>query len=133
MADRSPDPDRSLASSADETTSGAEPTNRSLTHRWWWQAVVIAVTGAAIIGFQWEVISQGESIAATWVMVGIGAVAVDAGAAVWPAWTFWPSCTTGVTAPANGAAIWPGVPGSAFSAAAWSTSTDRSRTWIGRS
>lgn len=82
MADHSPDPDRSLASSADETTSGSEPTNRSLTHRWWWQAAVIAVTGAAIIGFQWEVISGGEPIAATWVMVAIGAVLVVAGAVV---------------------------------------------------
>jgi len=82
MADRIPDPDRPLASSAAETTSGSEPTNRSLTHRWWWQAAVIAVTGAAIIGFQWEVISGGEPIAATWVMVGIGAAAVVAGAVV---------------------------------------------------
>src|SRR5665647_1047504 len=45
-------------------------------------------------------------------------------ATVWPAWTFWASCTTGVTAPANGAAIWPRVPGSAFSASAWVTSIE---------
>src|SRR3712207_284967 len=30
-------------------------------------------------------------------------------ATVCPACTLWPSCTTGVTAPANGAAMWPGT------------------------
>jgi len=78
MADNPPDP-RTLIEPAQTKD---EPGSRSLTHRWWWQAAVIAVTGAAIIGFQWEVISGGEPIAATWVMVGIGAVAVVAGAVV---------------------------------------------------
>ena len=76
MADSAPDPRTSIEPSPTED----EPGSRSLTQRWWWQAAVIVIAGLAIIGFQWEVISVGESIAATWVMVGIGAVAVVMGA-----------------------------------------------------
>ena len=54
-------------------------------------------------------------------------------ATVSPAATWSPSATTIVTTPWNGAATWPGLAGSAFSAAATSEATLRSRTLIGRS
>jgi hypothetical protein len=50
-----------------------------------------------------------------------------------PAETLSPSPTTVVTTPWNGAATCPGLDGSAFSAAATSDATARSRTLIGRS
>jgi len=53
-------------------------------------------------------------------------------ATVSPAFTLSPTATAMVTTPWNGAAIWPGTDGSAFSAAAASASTERSRTGIGR-
>ena len=54
-------------------------------------------------------------------------------ATVSPAATVSPSATSTVTAPWNGAATWPGWPGSAFSAAATSAATCWSRTGSGRS
>ncbi len=53
-------------------------------------------------------------------------------ATVSPAETCWPSVTTRVTAPANGAATWPGLFRSAFSAAGTSLAMERSRTDTGR-
>ena len=49
-----------------------------------------------------------------------------------PAATCSPTATTGVTLPPKGAAMCPGLAGSAFSAAGASASTERSRTEIGR-
>ena len=53
-------------------------------------------------------------------------------ATVSPAATVSPSARVTVTEPAKGAAMWPGVPGSAFSAALTSASMLRSRTLTGR-
>jgi hypothetical protein len=53
---------------------------RSLDRRWWWSAAVQAIVGIAVIGFQWEVITGGDAIWATWVMVVIGAGLIVAGA-----------------------------------------------------
>ncbi len=50
-----------------------------------------------------------------------------------PASTVSPSATCSVTTPENGAATWPGLDGSAFSAAFVCTSMLRSRTNTGRS
>lgn len=76
MADRSPAPDRS----PDEPD--AAPRSRSLTERWWWQAAVLIIAGGAVIGFQWDVLANGEPIAATWAMVVIGAGVIVFGAVV---------------------------------------------------
>ena len=53
-------------------------------------------------------------------------------ATVSPALTVSPAETATVTAPWNGASTWPGLPGSAYSAAATSEATDVSRMLIGR-
>ena len=70
---------------------------------------------------------------ATGVVIAASIFMASTVATVCPASTTSPTTTTGVTAPANGAATWPGWVGSAFSAVRASTSTARSRTWIGRS
>ena len=100
MPDRSPspapDPDHSPGAdpSADPESPDAQPdggrsgtrltralagSERSLDRRWWWSAAVQAIVGIAVIGFQWEVIADGEAIWATWVMVVIGAGLIVAG------------------------------------------------------
>jgi hypothetical protein len=57
---------------------------RSLDRRWWWSAAVRAIVGFAVIGFQWEVITSGQAIWATWIMVAIGAaLLVSGGATAW--------------------------------------------------
>lgn len=64
-------------SKASRALGGGE---RSLDRRWWWQAFVFTIVGLAIIGFQWGVITSGQAIVATWIMVVIGAALIVAGA-----------------------------------------------------
>ena len=71
------DPQAPRSAKVSRALAGSE---RSLDRRWWWQAFVFGIVGIAIIGFQWEVIATGEAIAATWVMVAIGAVLIVAAA-----------------------------------------------------
>ena len=71
------DPETSRSAKASRALAGSE---RSLDRRWWWQAFIFAIVGIAIIGFQWEVLTTGQAIWATWVMIAIGAVLVVAGA-----------------------------------------------------
>lgn len=82
--------DETSDSQADDETP--EPRRRSLDTRWWWQAAVLIIAGGAIIGFQWNVITGEQAIAATWVMVAIGAVLIGYGAVV--AWRTHPSRAT---------------------------------------
>ncbi len=57
---------------------------RSLDRRWWWSAAVRGIVGFAVIGFQWEVITSGQAIWATWIMVAIGAaLLVSGGVTAW--------------------------------------------------
>ena len=87
MTDAKPDPDATPPNAtplADAPAPSAKPSRlagseRSLDRRWWWQGFVFAIVGVAIIGFQWGVITSGQAIAATWVMVVIGAALVVAG------------------------------------------------------
>ena len=84
MSDTTPDPsatpptdDPTSQSKVSRALAGSE---RSLDRRWWWQAFVFAIVGVAIIGFQWGVITSGDAILATWIMVAIGAALIVAGA-----------------------------------------------------
>jgi len=56
--------------------------DRSLAGRWWWQAFVVGITGVVVIGFQWNVVRDGEAIAATWAMIALGVAAVVAGCVI---------------------------------------------------
>lgn len=82
---RTPDPDGSTTPEAPDNKSGGRlsralaGSERSLDRRWWWHAAVMVIVGIAIIGFQWEVITTGQAIWGTWVMVVIGAVLIVAG------------------------------------------------------
>ncbi len=74
MADRSPD--RSPADDdAPEERVGPTP----LTERWWWTGGALALVGVVVIAWQWDVIGKGEAIAATWVVVALGAGAIVLG------------------------------------------------------
>jgi uncharacterized membrane protein YcjF (UPF0283 family) len=58
--------------------------DRSLTNRWWWQGAVLVLTGIAVIGWQWNIVSTDKAIPATWVMIVIGAcVIVFGGIVAW--------------------------------------------------
>jgi hypothetical protein len=76
------DPDRSPADPKPAEPAPERFGDRSLTKRWWWPAAVIAITGAAIIGMQWDVIQTGEAIVANWIMVAIGGAAIAVGGVV---------------------------------------------------
>lgn len=82
MADSSRDPDRSPATPKPGEPAPERFGDRSLTKRWWWPAAVVAITGAAVIGMQWDVIQTGGAIAATWLMVVIGAAAIVVGGVI---------------------------------------------------
>jgi|GEM_PF-2559984 len=86
MADRSPAPDpepddASRDLDTPEPVGDDDPAeSRSLFDRWWWQSATVVVIGFVVIGFQWEVISTGEAIAANYAMVALGLAAVALGA-----------------------------------------------------
>lgn len=103
MTDRSPAPEPVRAPDGAEPDPGSEPAvelgsdvsveddpgdapaqDRSLTNRWWWQGAVLVITGIAIIGWQWSIVTTGKAIPATWVMIVIGAAVILFGAVmVW--------------------------------------------------
>lgn len=66
-------------SPADDDEQRVGPT--ALTDRWWWTGVALMLVGVVVIGWQWDVVTKGDAIVATWVVVAIGAVAVVVGAA----------------------------------------------------
>lgn len=85
MADRSPTPgpdpdDARRELDAPEPDEDTPTKSRSLFDRWWSQAASVAILGAVVIGFQWDVISTGEAIPANWVMVALGLGAIGVGA-----------------------------------------------------
>ena len=75
MADRSPD-----RTPADDDAAEERVGPRPLTERWWWQGGALALVGVVVIAWQWNVISTGEALWATWAVVALGAVAVAVGA-----------------------------------------------------
>ena len=79
-----------------------------------------------------EVSARRSTVPATGVVMEASIFIASMVATVSPAATSWPFSTITVTVPWNGAATWPGSPGSAFSAAATAADTVRSRTLTGR-
>jgi hypothetical protein len=78
--DDSPPPTQDPGTSPSAKGSRAlEGSERSLDRRWWWQAFVFTIVGIAVIGFQLGVITAGQAIVATWIMVAIGAALIVAG------------------------------------------------------
>lgn len=81
MADRTPArSDRHDETPAEDAETPTRPT--PLTERWWWTGGALALVGAVVIGWQWDVISKGDAIPATWAVVGLGAIAVVAGGVI---------------------------------------------------
>ncbi len=86
MADTSPARRPPREPDAAAPDDGPAP-GRPLADRWWWTGVATALVGAVLIGFQWEVVTTGESIAANWVLVVIGGGIVVAGLVIlWRDW-----------------------------------------------
>lgn len=59
-----------------------EPAPRpGVPERWWWTGTFRAVLGAAVVIYQWPVISSGEAQVPNWILVAAGAAVV-----VWGVW-----------------------------------------------
>lgn len=89
-----PPPTAESGTSRSKVSRTLDGSERSLDRRWWWQAFVFTAVGIAIIGFQWQVITTGQAIVATWIMVVIGAGLVVVGAVT--AWRDRPRGTSDV-------------------------------------
>lgn len=71
MSDDRPTP----APEPDEPTEAPRP---GVHDRWWWTGTFRAVLGAAVVIYQWPVISSGEAQVPNWILVAAGA-----GVVVW--------------------------------------------------
>jgi hypothetical protein len=72
-------PARRAAPTPDAAGPEAPARQTSLTDRWWWSGAALALVGVVVAAWQWRSIADGESVWATWVVAGLGLVAVVVG------------------------------------------------------
>lgn len=73
--------DRPTPAPEPEPDEPTEATRPGVPERWWWTGTFRAVLGAAVVIYQWPVISSGEAQVPNWILVAAGAAVV-----VWGVW-----------------------------------------------